>query len=585
MSTYKNNVLHDNPITFWTFDFDNQILPSNEIIDEIGNANPLFVSGTNFEMRQLSLNDLEVTDQYSISLAKEEKVGGSWTTSTTLECPHASIYNLGEFSLEFLINKKSANVIRDAGEIGQYSTIASPIIRKTGLMEMVIVDSYGGAEHIQLTVLDHVFTYSEFQSANALRPIFDINNHVVVKYKAEQIDVNEYETTASLYLNGSLVASDTLTYFDSFPVSATTSSWLIGSNGGSNPLTDYQTEELKLDQIAIYDYPLTDEQISTHYRKTQRYEDLIKLDKPDHFVRFNDLDNVSDNAINSINPVYPAVIYGNYVREQLATEKVIDAKATYFFNGGVCAMGKLNSQSYLTPNFIQTQQDYTVEFWFKTPHSKRGSLLSAISDTPNWHGLNIFINSKNDFETLGSIQVSESADVKFNSELTNFNDDKWHHLVVIRSGNFIKLYIDSDLQGELQSSPFSGTHTRELYLMAQAPNSLNVDGSLSDFAIYDYAMQEMMINSRFHFATRHRIFGHTLLEGAPVQAKVRFYNSYTGEKVGEVLSSQGTGEYLFYPYSDRQLDIVALIPDNQTTRYRVHAPITPAEFDDSHLQS
>jgi len=28
---------------------------------------------------------------------------------------------------------------------------------------------------------------------------------------------------------------------------------------------------------------------------------------------------------------------------------------------------------------------------------------------------------------------------------------------------------------------------------------------------------------------------------------------------------------------------VALLPENKTTRYRIHAPIQPAEYDDPHI--
>ncbi len=582
MSNYKTNVLNDNPITFWTFDYDNTVLVGNEIIDEVGNNNPLYTIGTNFDLQQVSLNDLEVSDQHSISIAKEGyQIGGTVVNSTTLEAPHSSIYNLEEFSVEFLINKASPVNITSQGEIGYGGHIKSPILYKQGLCSLVMTSGYS-AIYMSVSIMGHNMhiTNSDF------RPLYDTDNHIVMTYKVNQTDINEYQILASIYINGWMAGQVVEDYIGSYPTSSNTTSWLFGSNGGSNPLTDYQTERLTLDQIAIYDYTLTDEQISTHYRKTKRYGDLVKIDKPVDYWRFNDAQTATDILDNEIRPTVKGKLYGNYVKYQTGTPKVIDTKSIKLFNGGVATFGDLDLDNYSNySRFINFSNDYSVEFWFKTEYLKRGMLFSSITDTPNWSGLNIFINSQNDFETLGSIQVSESQDIKFNSELTNWNDGKWHHLTVKRKGNNIYLFIDGDKQGELHSAPLQNLTTRRIYMMSASPNSLWVDGNVSDLVTYDYALQDIQINHRFHFATRHRVFGHTLLEGAPVQAKVRFYNTHTGEKVGEVLSKHGSGEYSFYPYSNRKLDIVALIPDNQTTRYRVHAPISPAEFDDAHLQS
>jgi hypothetical protein len=581
MANYKNSVLHDNPITFWTFDYDQQTLPANEIIDEIGNTNPLYVAGTNYLMRQQALNHLEVTDQYCISINKEEKTGGLWSGSTTLEAPHSAIYGLGEFTLEFMYNKDSPNIIRDDGETGQYQTISSPLILKGGLVNVKVTDPYGNQPFMSVGIHNdsHTIYRSEF------RELYDVDNHVVIRYKVNQVDVNEYESISSVFINGYKVSEKKKTHFDSTPVSEGTTSWLLASNGGSDFYVDYQTEELKLDQIAIYDYPISDEQISNHYRKTQRYHELILKDKPTNFWRFDEpftsLSSVN-NSINSDN----GTIFGNHLKQETGTPKIIDTKSMYFFNGGTTVFGNYTN-SYNGSNFIDTNTDYSVEFWFKTEQSKRGLLFSTMNKIPNWGGLNIYINSHNDFETGGFIQISESADIKFNSQANNYNDNKWHHIVVTRKGRDITLYIDGDVQGELEATALTDTkvNTRVINVMGQAPNNLGVDGWISELVLYDYTLQPIQINHRFHFATRHQIFGHTLLEGAPVQAKVRFYNTFTGEKVGEMITQQGTGEYIFYPYSNRQLDIVALIPDSTTTKYRVHAPITPAEFDDAHLQS
>jgi hypothetical protein len=157
-------------------------------------------------------------------------------------------------------------------------------------------------------------------------------------------------------------------------------------------------------------------------------------------------------------------------------------------------------------------------------------------------------------------------------------------LAVRRSGEFLALYIDNSQIVNEHLVPLSANNDpSQIHMMGAAPGAINVNGFLSNVAIYDYALQELQLNNHYNFTTRYKIFGYTLLEGQPVPAIVRFYDTLTGNKVGELESDSNTGEYTFYTFSDRNLDLMALLPNNNTTRYRVHGPIKPAEYTDSHL--
>jgi hypothetical protein len=226
--------------------------------------------------------------------------------------------------------------------------------------------------------------------------------------------------------------------------------------------------------------------------------------------------------------------------------------------------------SYSAANvFISINQNYTLEFWFKSADGDKGVLWSMHEENPNWDGLVIELNSKNHAHSPGNIQVSENMNNHISSvdinpttgERNNWNDDQWHLIHVRRSGNYLQLWIDGEKDTEALFSKRSNGRPSQVHLMGAGPGKRNINGEMSEIAFYQYALQGIQINHRWLFTTRYRVSGYTLLQGTPIEATVRFYE----------------------PATDRYLDVVSFIPDNKTTKYRIHGPVKPAEFDDSHL--
>jgi len=367
MAGYKTTVINANPVSFHTFDYDSQILHSGMIFDEMNsNKNPMYTNGLNYELEYVSMNQMETSDQASILFARNQKYGGYWSP-VWMNIPHSSDYNLSEWSLEFFLNKSRSDDIRDSGEPGYGKTNITPIVKKGTAIRVEIRDYWGGSGGIYVTLfagtpseitISHI-TSTDYPVFNPSQTYNDqYTNHYVITYGVQRIDVNEYGSSLRLYQNGKLMAKHDFSSFDAPPNMIDASQWLICGDGGGDPITDFPTEYTAFDQFAIYNYPLSEEQISNHYRKTKTYEKLIKFDKPTNYWRMNDVTTLNNNMVAVVGTT--GEYYGSIIKDQPSTPYVVDSKSVRFSNGGTAKAIKTNANGY-TP-FLNINADYTIEF-------------------------------------------------------------------------------------------------------------------------------------------------------------------------------------------------------------------------------
>lgn len=593
MAGLKQTILDDIPVSFWTFDFDVEGLNNDQIIDEVGNANPMIcqndVNGKNYELEQQGLNELEPQDQYAVAIARDQNLNGFWLEQY-FEVVDSSSYDfpdLGQFSIEFLYHKAPPDIIRQPGEPGHNSDIRTPIARKGGLVQIGIEDNIYTGDRLVADVHGH-----ELIIDNSLYPLFNRSNHVVVTYKVEQTDVNEYQATAQLWVNGRLWDSSTETHIDVYPDSNNTSSWLFAGNGGPNPNTDFATELLKLDQIAVYEFALSEQQIANHYRKTKLYDTMIEHDQVYRYWKLDESTYVNDTLSALVGGVH-GKYYGSVNKAQPGPDRLAGHVAPYFNNGAAAYIRGYDGNDQFTP-ILTTSGSFSLEIWFKSPDSAQGMLFDFSQEEPNWNGLRVYINSKNYNHYTGNIQVTHSPtqyinslDYDDNENRYLFNDNEWHYVVCRYSdtSNLLELYIDNIKHGELETVINSTDDPGALTLMNSRPGDQPIDGSICNVAFYKYALQDWQIYNRWNFLTRYKVQGYTYLQGVPVQARVRFYDTFAGHLLREVQSDSLTGEFSYYPQTNKFVDILSQLPDVNTTRYRVHGPVKPAEYDDTHLIS
>ena len=597
MPGLKQTIFNDHPVTFWSFDHDVQGDDGGVVLDEIDNLNPLTIMGyPNYLLSQQGLNDLELIDQASLRVAKDQQLDGEWR-EFWLEAPHTNSYyfpELGSFSVEFMYSKKPPSLIRQVGEPGAYADIKSPIIQKGSMLKIYQYEDYNATDYLIADFQGRLLRCYEGDREDGRYPIWNKINHIVFVNECKQVDVNEYQSNISLYVNGIRYGYNSTNYIDEYPNTNVADSWRLCGTGGTNPVTDYQTEELRLDQVAVYDYALTDEQVGNHYRKTTHYDTMIKNDYPNKYWRMDEEENPLDTTMYADvgGSNYNGTYFGNVSNYQTGPEKLIESHGTLFADDANASVTYYNA--YGNPyNIININQSYTVEFWFKINDSNRGVFLACIEENYRWDGLIVWANSKDNAHASGNIQVSERyhPDHLINSrdtnpitgERENWNDGRWHHLVVRRNGDYLQLYIDGEKNSEKIIAKVANGDPSQLHIMGMAPGELNINGEMCELAYYNYALQERSIVNRWLYTTRYKLQGYTLLQGNPIQATVRFYEHISGELQGELKSDSLTGEYLYYAPTNRFIDIVSYIPDNKTTRYRIHGPVLPAEYTDSHL--
>lgn len=593
MAGLKQTIFDDNPVAFWSFDEDRAGLEGNQILDEMQNANPLIIHGTKYALETTSLNDIEIADQYALTVAADGCIEDNWGDyNTHFECIHTVDFNFdgyGSFSVEFLYNKPTTTssncTFKQYGNPGYGQTMIAPIINKGDMLKIDLTLSATPSIRVRMFGGTRSMSIKSTQYG-----ILDKTSHIVFTYDCWLSDISEYTSRLSLYIDGKLWATDTEVHIDSFPSTSVGESWYLCGDGGGNMLSSYHTSKFKIDQVAIYARALDPEEVSNHYRKTRHYHQIIEDSSPQHYWRLDDVDDVANRTIAAKVGGRNGTYYGQVTRNLAGPERLVESYSVKFELGATGYIQAL-SGGIVTP-IISTNQNYSLEFWFNSQDARRGNLFTVTQEVPEFNGLTVWLNSKDNGHSPGNIQISEDMDTYINSddvdgttgERRNWNDGEWHHLVVIRTqDNELKLYIDGGLEASGSFLKQSLNYPGVIHLMGGRPGTTPITGQLSEMAFYTYALSESQIMTRWLFTTQFRVSGYTLLQGQPVSATVRFYDHITGELLSEKKTSLETGEYQFNPQTNRYVDVLSFIPDNKTTRYRVHGPVKPAEFNDSHL--
>lgn len=605
MSGYKQTIFSDAPISFWSFDFDSINATGGFIIDEINNQNPMIIqsdiNGDNFTFTE-SLNLLETSGQSSISIAADGKHPTFGYMNQYFEVIHTSTYDFpirGEYSVEFLLNKAPPIEIRQLGEPGNNLDVETPLILKIGTIGIKIVDynqpPVGFSDHISFVF----YPLNSFNQLPVIRyndgvhgPLYNTTLHCIASMSVTQVDVTEYEATYRVFVNGRLIEELKHTFFGVPPISSANTPWLIAGNGGTTSRLDWATELLILDQIQVYNYGIDIETAAIHYRKTKTYQDQIKFDFPIHYWSLNDLIVPGNTTISSeLTTSVDGKIIGPASKGAQGNLDIITSKSVAFQANTALYFEETNSNNTYQP-LIDISSDYTLEFWYKSGNFLRGLLFDSGQEDPdgNWTGLRVYLNARNNQESAGSIQFSETySNFVQTRELDalniayNFADGNWHHVAIRRNGFNLSLIVDGLVHETSSFAIGTSIQPSQMTFMNGRPGAFQVTGNLMQIAYYQYALQDHQIYNRWRFNNRYRVSGVTLLQGVPIKAQLRFYDSASGELVHQTDSDPLTGQYEFHPLNNRYLDVVSRLPDVTTARHRIHGPIVPGEFNDVHI--
>jgi hypothetical protein len=144
----------------------------------------------------------------------------------------------------------------------------------------------------------------------------------------------------------------------------------------------------------------------------------------------------------------------------------------------------------------------------------------------------------------------------------------------------MELWLDGILHDSSIEATRSVGQPGQLVVMNSLPGQLNCNGSICKLAYYGYALQAQQIKNHYTYTVTYRIRGIVTLLGVPYQATLRFYNSYTGAFIQELISDPNTGEYEAIFYNNANIDILVFSASDLSVRYRAYGPVTPSEFID-----
>lgn len=594
MAGYKQTVIDDDAVSLWTFDGDaydpitrKLMVPTGDprvILDEIDNLNPATLHSDHelylgYRLGMGSLVTHEQEDQHSCSFGfyGNNPAHPSGYAKSYLEIPHTTTYSFprfGSFTVEFLFNMASPSI---SGTI--------PIFVKSGVIDISYVT---GVNVSYLRVAHPGGTASVGTGSGSLGFVggswIDRKIHLAVTWEVLQTTANNYRGTARVYANSHIISEQIYNYTDTYPnTNVATPITICGSS------TSYWRSAFQIDQIAVYNKPLSADQVTRHVAKSYAYDEYLKNDFATNIWPFSDVDNLT---YFKIVPYYGS-LYGDYIggrnciqRTTAGPPGIQGSTSATFFNHGQAAF---ISQNTNTTYIARSASQYTYEWWFKTSDTNRGVLFAFQTLTYPFNGPIVQINMKDNQYFVGCIQLTEADnDTVINSRFLNdagnrflFNDGQWHHIAITRNDvGLVSLWLDGELHDSHILEVKSIGQPGQIVMMNSIPGRMSVNGSLSYLAYYGFALQSHQIHSHANYSITYRIRGIVTLLGVPYQAKLRFYSSYTGELIKEMESDANTGEYEATFYNNSHIDILVFDPNDLSVRYRAYGPVTPSEFTD-----
>lgn len=598
MAGYKQQVIDDDAASFWTFDGDafdpmtrKLMVPTGEprvIIDEIDNLNPAILHSDHelylgYRLGMTSLVSHEQEDQHSCAFGYygNNPAHPSGYAKSYLEIPHTSTYafpRFGSFTVEFLFNMQ-----------GPTANGVYPIFIKTGVIDISYVVgtsvSYIRVIHPGNTAnssvnIGYVPPHNTFIGSTW----FNRKIHFVFTWFVEKISNNEYTGTARVYANANIVSEQIYEYSDTFPnTNVATPITICGT-----PTTFWKTS-MQMDQIAVYDRALSEDQISKHVAKAYAYDEYLKNEFAANIWPFSDIDSLTDFEIEPYHGTQKGLYVGGRGRIIRATEGppgIQGASSATFTNQGQAVFISLSNMNAYIP---RSASEYTYDWWFKSGDTGRGVLFAFQDMKFPFNGLLVQLNVRDHQLIPGCIQFSEADDdTVLNSRYLNdngnrflFNNGQWHHIAITRDklGN-VSLYLDGNLHDTKMLAVKTIGQPGQITMMNAMPGHLSVNGSVCFLAYYPFAIQPHQVRNHANYSITYRIRGIVTLLGVPYQARLRFYSSYTGELIKELDSDANTGEYIATFYNNSHIDILVSDPNDLSVRYRAYGPITPSEYDD-----
>lgn len=528
---------------------------------------------------------LEPGGQYSVGFGYYGKqVSANQWEKAYVEVPHSASFafpNMGRLSVVWMMNKwTNEEVYRNtAGSSYLTANLRRPVFIKSGVFRVSMYYPYASTQVMEI----------ELPGSKTMTWAYPTWFHGANQFMALTWDVQTAENgdkvgTARLYCNGAVVATQSFNYYDSYPVMNVPNPIQIGGYAATSFSNhdDRNTSCLQIDQFAIFDRTLSENEVSRLFRKTLSYQDMILAAKPYAYWPMQDIEDPNTTtAANLISASWLGRYVGGttrVVRNQPGVSQVPGSKAVYFSNGGQFLVTNQNGVN--NGSVVNINGDYTVEFWFTAESNSTAVLFSMSGEEFPFNGITLTLNMHQNQFRSGGLQLQET-EVDYVSATGNYNDGREHHCAIVRRGGSIELWVDGI---RIATKPMVRTSTYlpgVISMFTAAPGRQSTSGKACQMALYSYALDPQLIVARSSYQKIYKIRGIVTLRGVPTKANVRLYSHVTGQMIGEVISDASSGDYLAELFDNRNIDMMVLDVNNPTIRYRVYGPVVPSEYEDS----
>ena len=167
---------------------------------------------------------------------------------------------------------------------------------------------------------------------------------------------------------------------------------------------------------------------------------------------------------------------------------------------------QFRSGNIMTPT-LPVYSVWSISFWFKTNSTSNTIWLELSPLLNSINGFLSTINNDGSGKIRGYISSENNTNVNFKYTNKSFNDNNWHHLVLIldrsqTSTNEIKIYIDNALQTLTTSlnNEQTGNFTSEkLYIGARGTTLIQpYNGLMDDFKLFNYPLTQTEITNLYN---------------------------------------------------------------------------------------
>ena len=301
----------------------------------------------------------------------------------------------------------------------------------------------------------------------------------------------------TIYVDG--VQTTTITANTWHHVAIVTSTSENASNFDIGRTQDTNYLEGEIDEVKLFDYALTRAQVAYEYNRG-RPVGHWKLDECQGTTAYD----TSGNGKN-----------GTISLGATAAGTCTGAAGEAWYEG---ASGKINASLrfdgsddyvYVTNDSVHNMGsgDFTLSAWFKTSTTSTGNIVGKGSTYTTGKRYQININDTGDCAS-GKIKVEiddDSTKEFVCSTSSSLNNNSWHHVVMVRDGNDLRLFIDG---AEDANSPNDITgygnidSSRDFYIGAIYQEGLGIadhySGLVDDVRLYNYALSATQVRKVYN---------------------------------------------------------------------------------------